>query len=114
MRSRVHRGRSMTLALLLTVALPGAAQAAVEKPAVTTQAPSNVAQSSAQLNGTVDPNGAETTYFFQIGPTSVYGSQTPETSAGKGTKALKVSAPADGLAPATTYHFRIVARNSKG
>src|SRR3954447_23288114 len=72
MRSRVRRGRSMTLGVLLALAAPGVAQAAVTKPAVTTKAPSNVSQSAAQLNGSVNPNGAATTYFFQIGPTSVY------------------------------------------
>jgi hypothetical protein len=114
MRSRVHRGRSMVLGLLLAVALPGAAQAAVEKPTVTTKAASNVQQSTALLNGAVDPNGAETTYFFQIGPTSVYGINSPETGVGKGGSPVNVSFQSEGLAPATTYHYRIVAKNSKG
>ncbi|MEA2296950.1 MAG: hypothetical protein QOE86_4589 [Solirubrobacteraceae bacterium] len=105
----------MTLvSVALGLALPGVAQAAVTRPTVTTKAASNVAQSTAQLNGAVNPNGADTTYFFQIGTTSLYGINSPETAAGKGTKTVNVSAPVDQLAPATTYHFRIVAKNAKG
>ena len=49
----MHRGRSMTLAVLCAFAVPSAAQAAVSKPRVTTKAPSNVDVSTAQLNGSV-------------------------------------------------------------
>lgn len=115
MTSAVHRGRSMALAgVALALVLPAAAQAAVTRPTVTTKAASNIAQSTAQLNGSVNPNGAATTYFFQIGTTSLYGANSPETAVGNGTKVVNVSAPVDSLAPATKYHFRIIARNAKG
>ena len=66
------------------------------------------------LNATVNPKGAETMYFFQYGTTVIYGAQTPSTSAGKGTAGVKVAAAVADLAPATTYHYRIVAQNAKG
>ena len=101
------------LAAAVLLLLPGAASAA-EKPTVTTGGASNVAIDSATIAGSTNPNGQATTYFFQYGPTKVYGSTTPEGNAGAGKTAVKVSAPLTGLAPATTYHYRLVARNATG
>jgi hypothetical protein len=101
-------------AVAALLVLPSAAQAAAKKPTVATKSASNVAPTTVQLNGAVNPQGAQTTYFFQIGTTVIYGSLSPETPVGNGTKAVQVSAAVAGLAPATTYHYRIVARNSKG
>jgi hypothetical protein len=115
MKTGVHRGRSMTLATLaLALVLPGTAHAAASKPTVTTKAASNVAATTVQLNGSVNPNGAKTRYLFQLGPNSLYGSSSPETDVGNGTKAVNVSTQVTNLTPATTYHYRIVAINSKG
>jgi hypothetical protein len=99
---------------LLALFVPSAAVAAPAKPGVTTGAASNVAQTTVLLNGTVDPNEAATTYFFQIGTTTLYGAQTSSGVTGKGTKAIKVTQPVTGLAPATKYHYRLVGQNSKG
>jgi hypothetical protein len=99
-------------ALALTLALPAAAQAATA-PGVTTGGAANVAQQTARLTGSVDPNGDTTGYQFQYGTTSAYGSVTPEASlAGDGKKT--VTADVGGLAPATTYHYRLIAHNGKG
>jgi hypothetical protein len=108
--------RGVLTAVVLGGALwaPAAAQAAVTKPAVTTGGVASVTPTTAVLKGFVNPHGAATTYFFQIGPTLLYGGQTTPASAGKGTKGVRVSAPVSGLAPATTYHYRLVARNRKG
>jgi hypothetical protein len=103
---------AMLIALVLALAAPAAASAA--KPAVTTGGAASVAQSTATLNGRVDPNGAATTYFFQLGTTRLYGSNTAEASAGAGSQPVAVSVPVSGLAPATVYHYRIVARNQDG
>jgi hypothetical protein len=99
---------------LLALLVPSTAVAAPAKPTVTTGGVSNLAQTTVVVNGTVNPNGAATTYFFQYGTTTLYGAQTPGTGAGGGTKGVKVSAPVAGLAPATKYHYRLVAQNSKG
>ena len=64
-------------ALALALALPTAAQAATA-PVATTGGAANVAQQTARLTGSVDPNGAATTVQFQYGTTSAYGAVTPE------------------------------------
>jgi hypothetical protein len=74
----------------------------------------DVTETSATLAGTVDPKGQATSYFFQYGTTSVYGSQTAVASAGSGTTGVHVSAAIGPLTPNTTYHYRLVASNVNG
>jgi hypothetical protein len=62
----------------------------------------------------VNPNGLETTYSFQYGRTTSYGSSTPAGDAGAGTKPVPVKAAVSGLEPGTTYHFRLTATNAGG
>jgi hypothetical protein len=114
MRSIGIRGALTAAVLAGALWAPAGALAAVTKPTVTTRGVANVAPTTATLNGSLNPNGAATTYFFQIGPTRLYGGQTTTTAAGNGVKGVRVSAPVSGLAPATTYHYRLVARNRKG
>jgi hypothetical protein len=105
------RGSRMVLAGAVAVALAAPSGAlAAGKPVVRTGGVSNVGQSDALLNGSVNPNGGATTYFFQFGTNSLYGAQTPDASAGARSKAVKVTSGLTGLAPATTYHYRLVAR----
>ena len=99
-------------ALAVTLALPAAAQAATP-PGVATGGAATITFSSAQLTGSVDPNGAQTTYQFQYGTTKAYGSVTP-TATAAGTARKAVTADLTGLAPATTYHYRLIAGNAKG
>jgi PKD domain len=75
---------------------------------------SGIAEGTATLNGSVDPRARDTRYHFEYGTTTAYGSATPEVDAGSGTGALPVSATVGGLAPNTTYHYRLVAGNSVG
>jgi len=58
------------------------------------------------MNGTVNPNGLATTYYFQWGTTTSYGNNTTTTSAGSGSANVNVSANLAGLTGGTTYHFR--------
>src|SRR5204862_303603 len=69
---------------------------------------------TATLNGTVSPNGTDTTYSFQYGTTTSYGTQTPSAGPEKGNADKAVSADVAGLAPSTTYHYRLVAVNPDG
>jgi hypothetical protein len=83
-------------------------------PGVTTNSATNVTGNSAALNGTVNPNGSATTYYFQWGMTTAYGNNTPSQSAGSGTGNVAVSANLTSLTPNTTYHNRLVGTNNTG
>ncbi|MBV9604975.1 MAG: fibronectin type III domain-containing protein [Solirubrobacterales bacterium] len=90
------------------------ASAAATAPAVTTGSPSGVGQSSATLSGTVNPNGQSTTYYFEYGPTTSYGTQTSPAGVGSGSTPVGVHQAVFGLSPNTTYHYRLVAQSSAG
>jgi hypothetical protein len=83
-------------------------------PSASTSAASSIAPTSAKLNGTVTANGLTTTWWFEYGTTTAYGSKTASHGAGSGTTAQKEAATITGLKTATVYHFRIVASNSAG
>jgi phosphodiesterase/alkaline phosphatase D-like protein len=87
-------------------------------PSATTRSATDVATSTATLRGTVDPNGAETKYWFEYSTDSLLGSilirTTARTSAGAGNNAVQVETDVSGLQSDTTYFFRIVAENSAG
>jgi len=85
-------------------------------PTVVTGAASSVTTTSATLNATVNPNGAEVTKCeFEYGETTAYGKTASCTSLpGSGTSAVAVSASITGLTANITYHFRISATNVGG
>jgi hypothetical protein len=83
-------------------------------PAAVTLRARHVTETSATLNGTVNPENLATTYHFEFGRTKSYGKNTPSLSAGSGNKAIAVLARLSGLKPGTVYHFRLVATNSVG
>lgn len=85
-----------------------------DPPIVTTGSASSISSTGATLNGTVDPNGKATTFWFEYGTSTGYGSETTHSSAGSGTSAAAQSATIGGLAQGTTYHFRIVASSADG
>lgn len=68
------------------------------------------------LNGSVNPNGGATTYHFQFGITTAYGSNVPaaDASAGSGTGAIAVAQLVASLPPGVPYHYRLVAHNAGG
>jgi streptogramin lyase len=83
-------------------------------PTVVTVSVTGVTETGAMLNGTVDPNGLETKYYFEYGTTESYGSKTAEASAGSGSSNVEEGKTITGLTPSTTYYFRMVATNSSG
>ena len=83
-------------------------------PGVITGSATSVTSTSATLNGTVNPNGEATTYYFEYGVDTSYGSTTSSSSAGSGTSSVAVEAAISGLISNTTYHYRLVATNSEG
>src|SRR5207302_1893227 len=83
-------------------------------PSVVTGTASALTQTSATLNATVNPNGGTVSdCHFEYGSTSAYGTSVPCASL-PGSSAVAVSAEVEGLAPNSTYHFRIVASNEGG
>ena len=78
-------------------------------PSATTGSASNITSSAATLNGTVNPNGSGTYYYFEYGTTRSYGAETPTVYAGSGSTTIAVSANLTGLSSSTTYHFQLVA-----
>ncbi len=91
----------------------GASWVFVDPPAATTGAATSVGETSASLNGTLGAGGSSNAYF-QYGTTAAYGSSTAPQSVGVSGSASPLAAAIGGLAPGTTYHFRLVAENSGG
>ena len=117
MRRRAILGRAGgLLAAVAACALlaPAAATAAPAKPEVRTGAAANVAQTTATLTGRVNPNERATTWYFEYGTTSLYGGRTPDVTTGPTNRFAAVAADIAALAPATRYHYRLVARNARG
>jgi hypothetical protein len=87
-------------------------------PRATTGPSSGVGRSTATISGTVTPGSegpnSDTTWRFSYGPTEAYGQSAPlaEGDAGTGSGAVPVSAALEGLAPNTTYHYRLAAANN--
>jgi hypothetical protein len=80
-----------------------------------TEPATNVTETSATLNGTVNPNGSLTSECrFEWDTTTAYGNVAPcaESPAeiGEGTVPVSVHADISGLQGATVYHFRLRAR----
>ena len=71
-------------------------------------------QSSATLQAQIVPEGRETTYRFEYGETSSYGTSVPSSPASIGSGEAPVSVPAAEQWPAEAelvYHYRVVASN---
>jgi hypothetical protein len=87
---------------------------AASSPSVKTGPATSIKQTSAILNGTINPNGSATTYWFQWGLSTTYGSMTAVHSLKAGTKSVSVHLTASGLSPGVKYHYRLVAHNASG
>lgn len=92
----------------------GTAPAPSPAPTATTGSSTGVGQSSATVQGTVNPAGQGTTYYFEYGPTVNYGFETAPQNGGSGSASEPVSAQIGSLASSTTYHYRLVAVSSGG
>ncbi len=88
----------------------------VPAPTVSTGGASGVAVGQATLSGSIDPEGWDSTYGFQYGTSTGYGSQWPTVPVDLGglSGAQPVSVAVQNLLPGTTYHYRLVASNAGG
>lgn len=111
--SNIWHGALAAAVLSLAGLALTASVASASGPAATTEAASGISYQKATLNGTVNPEGVTTTYHFEYGETTSYGTTVPvpDGSAGNGTSNVKVSQVIRGLKVGPTYHFRIVAKS---
>jgi hypothetical protein len=83
-------------------------------PSATTNQASSVAGNSATLNGTVNPNGLQTSVYFEWGTDTSYGNTTTTQVLPAGVNDIAVTSNISGLTVNTTFHYRAVAVNSVG
>jgi hypothetical protein len=86
-------------------------------PDVVTEPAQELEPHHAALIATLNAHNAPTTYYFEYGPTTAYGTSVPAGQDGDGGSSpntIGIQQPVYGLQPATTYHYRIVAHNQAG
>ena len=101
------------LAGVIGLSLAGIASAA-GSPSITTGVATKISNTTAVLNGTINPNGHATLYDFSVGPTTAYGATTALHNVKSGTKPVAITTTVTGLTPGTTYHYRLNASNAGG
>jgi hypothetical protein len=80
------------------------------RPRVSGESVFGVSAGSATFAGQVNPDGANTTYRFEYGLSTVYG-ESVSGDAGSGVGDVEVSAHPQDLQPGVTYHYRLIAEN---
>ncbi len=83
-------------------------------PKVETNAANSISRTTANLNGKVTPNNADTSYWFEYGETQDLGNLTAFRPVGGGSVAIPVSVTISNLNPLTKYYFRLNAQNQYG
>ncbi len=105
--SGITYGKDATVTTLGIAGPPAIDSSSAEVPAT------KAGQGGATLRAQITPDGSETTYQFEYGETSAYGSSAPGSPAAIGASEgpVNVSNVISGLKLATTYHYRVVATN---
>lgn len=83
-------------------------------PAVITQPVSAITTTSAVLHGQVNPSGSQTAFTFEYGTSTAFGAITTVVALDDADVPEPVTAALSGLAPDTTYYYRVVAANATG
>ena len=83
-------------------------------PTATTLWALQVKATTAQIWGSVNPNGKPTSAWFEWGATPSYGNFTSVQDMGSGNSDLSFGRSLGPLTPGTTYYFRVTATNSVG
>ncbi len=114
--SALRRTAPMILAAAVTgLAFAAAAPAETTSPTHAPAVGTGVAHllgTTATLDGTINPHGLPTTYYFEYGPKTTYGSQTEHKVLTASTATEKVHLTATNFH--VEYHYRLVASNEKG
>ncbi|HEX4718799.1 MAG TPA: hypothetical protein VH300_09745 [Thermoleophilaceae bacterium] len=74
----------------------------------------NIGRTRADVQADINPNGLLTTFYFDYGLDTSYGSSTLPLPAGLGSLPATLLDSFPDLTPGTTYHFRVVATNLTG
>ncbi len=85
-----------------------------KKPSVSTQPAINAAAQSATFTARINPQGQETTYYFQYGLSTKFGLKSAVQSAGAGTSTVSVATNVGALTANAKYYFRVIAKNATG
>ncbi|HEY0882225.1 MAG TPA: hypothetical protein VGD87_11870, partial [Archangium sp.] len=91
-------------------------------PTVSSSAATNIGNTSAQLNGNVNPRGSQTTGWFRYSTSSgtcsdTFGTRFPATGGvdlGSGSSTVPLNTVLTGLSPGTRYYFCAVGQNANG
>ncbi len=83
-------------------------------PVVETQTARGMLADAVLISGAVNPNGANTTAYFEWGLTTSYGNATVARALGDGMSYLSPGIYVTGLSCGTSYHYRVVGSNSFG
>jgi hypothetical protein len=83
-------------------------------PVVTTEVAAGGGPTASTLTGTANPKGVPSTYWFEYGTAPEYGTATPPGALASTDRSNALAATVDGLAPASTYHYRLVASSAHG
>jgi hypothetical protein len=99
----------LTILAVCALGLTTAGTALAAGPTASTGSAKSITATTATLTGTVDPNHNATSFHFEYGRNTAYGSRTPDGPTDATKRSQAVSQAVTGLAPSTTYHYRIVA-----
>ena len=86
------------------------------RPRITSKPVTGIGHETATLNAEVNADELATTYHFEYGETTSYGTETPPggASIGEGANPVPVTASLTALKLGVTYHYRVIASNSDG
>lgn len=89
---------------------------AAAQPTIDNEAATGASASTVTLTAQINPQGTDTTYHFEYGPTTDYGTSVPAPDAdiGPGSSDVSVSQTISGLPSSTMFHFRVVTTSSAG
>ncbi len=83
-------------------------------PKATTNETAAPTDTTVVVTGTVNPNGAQTEYWYEYGVGTSLGKQTTKQTIGSGRVAIVAPGYITGLTKSTTYYYRLVAENQYG
>ena len=83
-------------------------------PSVVTNGPASVSATSVSVNGSINPNNSNTSFWFEFGSSQSLGQKTSIQSLGSGSSWQLVTGNISGLTSGATYYYRVVAQNNFG